>query len=120
MVGSEESGGGEGRGEQAVGNIHHQLGHIALTQVHMHVCCSRQLHAIELLESSFCSHGGGGGGGSGGGRGGGGGGAVLMAEDLTTSLACPSHLQRSQDVIEYNTTLELAIFPLLDLLLLLG
>lgn len=50
----------------------------------------------------------------------GGGGAVLMAEDLTTSLAYPSHLQRSQDVIEYNTTLELAIFPLLDLLLLLG
>lgn len=123
MVGSEESGGGggggEGRGEQAVGNIHHQLGHIALTQVHMHVCCSRQLQAIELLESFFCSHGCGGGvvvvaavGESGG--------AVLMAEDLTTSLGYPSHLQRSQDAIQYNTTLELAIFPLLDLLLLLG
>lgn len=44
-----------------------------------------------------------------------------MAEDLTTSLAYPSHLQRNQDAIQYNTIiLELAIFAPLDLLLVLG
>lgn len=107
MVGSEESGGGggEGRGEQAVGNIHHQLGHIALTQVHVHVCCSRQLHAIELLESFFCSHGGGGGGGGGGGRGGGRGGGVDGGGlDYLPCLPFAPPTEPRRNTIQHNNT----------------
>lgn len=109
MVGSEESGGGggggEGRGEQAVGNIHHQLGHIALTQVHVHVCCSRQLHAIELLESFFCSHGGGGGGGGGGGRGGGrGGGGDGGGLDYLPCLPFAPPTEPRRNTIQHNNT----------------
>lgn len=109
MVGSEESGGGggggEGRGEQAVGNIHHQLGHIALTQVHVHVCCSRQLHAIELLESFFCSHGGGGGGGGGGGRGGGRGGGVDGGGlDYHPCLPFAPPTEPRRNTIQHNNT----------------